>query len=74
MKRCLKAWVLKRRYLDEHTGEVGGTLLYFYDNPPDYGNLYEWIRMSHLDQEPRSMALGPGLLDSQRSSDEINEL
>lgn len=48
--RRMKAWVLKRKYLDEHTGEVAGTLLYFRDSPPEYGGNYEWIRMEHLDE------------------------
>jgi len=51
MNKRLKAWVLKRKLLDEHMGEVGGALLFFYDPPAAPANSsYEWIRMEHLDQ------------------------
>lgn len=58
MKKLLKAWVLKRKLLDEHMGEVGGALLFFYDQPAAPANSsYEWIRMEHLDE--KEQAHGP---------------
>ena len=51
MKRLLKAWVLKRKLLDESVGELGAVLQFFYDDPPaPSSEHYEWIRMEHLDE------------------------
>jgi hypothetical protein len=54
VKRRLRAYCLKRKYLDEHTGEVGGVLQFFYDLPPDLGPNYTWVRMQHLDEREDS--------------------
>lgn len=52
MKPRLRAWVLKRKLLDEHTGEVGAVLQFFYGQPPEPSSpYYQWIRMEHLDEK-----------------------
>ena len=59
--KLLKAWVLKRKLLDEHMGEVGGALLFFYDQPAAPANShYEWIRMEHLDQKDKPTGSNEG--------------
>lgn len=51
--KTLRAWVLKRKFLDEFgpSNEPPGTLMYFFGEPPEYGPAYEWFRMKHLDQK-----------------------
>ncbi len=52
MRKLLKAWVLKRKLLDEFSGEVGAVLQFFYDPPPPpSSDHYVWIRMQHLDEK-----------------------
>lgn len=67
MKKLLKAWVLKRKYMDEsgRSQEPSGTLLFFRDPPPEYGPAYEWIRMKHLDErEDDELGSSVGILNN----------